>query len=114
MVVISPCDAIEARKAIIACAKTKEPTYIRLARNSTAVITTNDSPFEIELEYGDSNPKEIIGTFLFTIPAGKGVREFAIRVSSQYNWYSMNDYIALSTEHVEDITINKLQLLKGE
>lgn len=47
MVVISPCDAIEARKATIACAVTKFPTYIRLARNNTPVITTNESPFEI-------------------------------------------------------------------
>lgn len=47
MVVISPCDAIEAKKAVIACAKTKDPTYIRLARNETAVITTIDTPFEI-------------------------------------------------------------------
>jgi transketolase len=47
MVVISPCDAIEARKATIACAKTKEPTYIRLAREKTPIITTETSPFEI-------------------------------------------------------------------
>lgn len=47
MVVISPCDAIEAKKATIACSKTKEPTYIRLARNNTPVITTIDTPFEI-------------------------------------------------------------------
>lgn len=47
MVVISPCDAIEARKATLACAKTKFPTYIRLAREKTPVITTEDSPFEI-------------------------------------------------------------------
>lgn len=47
MVVISPCDAIEAKKAILACAVTKIPTYIRLARNSTPVITTEDTPFEI-------------------------------------------------------------------
>lgn len=47
MVVISPCDAIEARKAVIACVKTKYPTYIRLAREKTAIITTNDTPFEI-------------------------------------------------------------------
>src|SRR3990167_3299919 len=47
MVVISPCDAIEARKATIACAKTKYPTYIRLAREKTPVITTDDTPFEI-------------------------------------------------------------------
>lgn len=47
MVVISPCDAIEARKATIACAKTKEPTYIRLAREKTPVMTTIDTPFQI-------------------------------------------------------------------
>lgn len=47
MVVISPCDAIEARKATLACAKTSTPTYLRLARNNTPVITTEDSPFEI-------------------------------------------------------------------
>jgi len=47
MVVISPCDAIEAKKATIACANTKYPTYIRLAREKTPIITTIDSPFEI-------------------------------------------------------------------
>jgi transketolase len=47
MVVISPCDAIEAKKATIACAKTKEPTYLRLAREKTPIITTEDTPFEI-------------------------------------------------------------------
>jgi transketolase len=47
MVVISPCDAIEAKKATIAMAKTKHPTYIRLAREKTPIITTEDSPFEI-------------------------------------------------------------------
>jgi transketolase len=47
MVVISPCDAVEARKATIAAAKTKDPTYIRLARNGTPVITTDETPFEI-------------------------------------------------------------------
>ena len=47
MVVISPCDHIEARKATIAAAKTKEPTYIRLARDKTPVMTTDETPFEI-------------------------------------------------------------------
>jgi transketolase len=47
MVVLYPCDAIEAKKATIACAKTKEPTYIRLAREKTPIITTADTPFEI-------------------------------------------------------------------
>lgn len=47
MVVISPCDAIEAKKATIAAAKTDSPTYIRLAREKTPIITTEDTPFEI-------------------------------------------------------------------
>lgn len=47
IVVISPCDAIEAKKATLACAKTKEPTYLRLAREKTPIITSEDTPFEI-------------------------------------------------------------------
>lgn len=47
MAVITPCDSIEAKKATIACAKTNTPTYIRLAREKTPIITTEDTPFEI-------------------------------------------------------------------
>src|SRR4051812_3165278 len=47
LVVISPCDAIEARKATIAAAKTDDPTYIRLAREKTPVMTTEETPFSI-------------------------------------------------------------------
>ncbi|MEI7689110.1 MAG: transketolase C-terminal domain-containing protein [Candidatus Nomurabacteria bacterium] len=47
MVVISPCDAIEARKATIAMSKTKLPTYLRCTRNDTPLITTDETPFEI-------------------------------------------------------------------
>lgn len=47
MCVISPCDSIEAKKATIAAAKTKNPTYIRLVREKSPVITTSDTPFEI-------------------------------------------------------------------
>lgn len=47
MVVISPCDAIEARKATLSAAKTNTPVYIRLAREKTSVITTEETPFEI-------------------------------------------------------------------
>jgi transketolase len=43
MVVISPCDAIEAKKATIAAAKTNTPVYIRLAREKTPIMTTEDA-----------------------------------------------------------------------
>jgi len=47
MDVVSPCDAIEAKKATIALAKTKRPAYLRLAREKTPIITTEETPFEI-------------------------------------------------------------------
>lgn len=47
MTVVSPCDAIEAKKATMAIAKTNSPAYLRLTRNETPVMTTEDTPFEI-------------------------------------------------------------------
>src|SRR4051812_3831896 len=44
MVVISPCDAIEAHKATLAAAKINSPVYIRLAREKTPIITTKETP----------------------------------------------------------------------
>lgn len=46
-VVIVPCDSIEAQKATIALASDPRPGYIRVARDSSAVITTEKTPFEI-------------------------------------------------------------------
>jgi transketolase len=47
MTVISPCDSIEAKKATIAALSNdvKTPVYIRLAREKTPVMTTEDTPF---------------------------------------------------------------------
>lgn len=47
MDVISPCDSIEAKKATLAVAKTKRPAYLRLAREKSGVITTEETPFDI-------------------------------------------------------------------
>ncbi len=47
MVVISPCDSIEAEKATKLAAENGTPVYIRLAREKTPVITTKDTPFAI-------------------------------------------------------------------
>lgn len=47
IVVISPCDAIEAEKATLACAENNQPTYLRLGREKTPIITTVETPFKI-------------------------------------------------------------------
>jgi len=47
MIVIAPCDAIEARKATFETAFNGKPTYIRFAREKTPVFTTDETPFKI-------------------------------------------------------------------
>jgi len=51
MVVIAPGDAVEAEKATLAMAADKRPTYLRLAREATPIITTDKTPFEIGKAY---------------------------------------------------------------
>lgn len=47
MTVISPCDAIQAKKATLALAANPILAYLRLVREKTPVITSEDTPFEI-------------------------------------------------------------------
>lgn len=47
MTVLYPCDSIEAKKAIFEAVKIDGPVYIRLARNSTPIMTTEKTPFEV-------------------------------------------------------------------
>lgn len=47
MTVIAPCDAIEAKKATLAAAIYDGPVYIRLAREGTPIVTTEETPFAI-------------------------------------------------------------------
>jgi len=47
MVVVVPCDAVEAEKATLAVAVNGKPTYLRLSREKSAIFTTPATPFEI-------------------------------------------------------------------
>jgi transketolase len=47
MVVVSPCDYEEARKATLAVAENGKPTYLRLARQDSPVITKPEDEFKI-------------------------------------------------------------------
>ena len=47
MDVVNPCDSIEAKKATLLIAKTTKPTYIRLERAPSPVITTEETPFAL-------------------------------------------------------------------
>src|ERR1700722_18527938 len=59
MVVIAPCDSVEAEKATLAMAKDKRPNYLRLAREATPIITTDKTPFEIGKAYVFREGKDV-------------------------------------------------------
>lgn len=71
MIVLAPGDSIEAEKATLAMAKNGKPTYMRLAREASPVITTNETPFEIGKAYLFSPGKDvtIISTGVLTYHA---------------------------------------------
>ena len=71
MVVIAPCDSVEAEKATLAMAKDNRPTYMRLAREASAVITTLDAPFEIgkAYVYSEGSDVTIVATGTMTYQA---------------------------------------------
>ena len=47
MEVLSPCDAVEAKKITQLLAKSGKPAYLRLAREKTPIMTTDETPTEI-------------------------------------------------------------------
>lgn len=68
MVVVVPGDAIEAEKATRAIAENGKPSYIRLARVKTPIISTLESPFEIGTAYviRDGYDVSLMGTGVMT------------------------------------------------
>ena len=47
MMVIVPCDAVEAQKATVAAGRIDKPAYIRFARDKSPVMTTDKTPFTV-------------------------------------------------------------------
>ena len=63
MIVIVPCDAVEARKATVEAAFNGKPTYLRFARNATPIMTTAKTPFKTgraEVFWEEKDPQVVI------------------------------------------------------
>ena len=59
MVVIVPCDSVEAEKATLVMAQDTRPNYLRLAREASPIVTTPDTPFEIGKAYVFAEGKDV-------------------------------------------------------
>lgn len=81
MIVVSPCDMEEARKATIESVDTGTPVYLRLAREKTPIMTTDETPFEIgkaRIFWQAEKPKVgIIATGALLYHALKAAKELA-------------------------------------
>ena len=68
MVVVVPGDSLEAEKATRAIAENGKPSYIRLARVKTPIISTPESPFEIGTAYvlHEGSDISLMGTGVMT------------------------------------------------
>lgn len=64
MVVLSPCDVPETKKATLAMAKLAKPCYIRFPRGEVPVVTLEETPFEIGKAevFNEGNNVSIIAT----------------------------------------------------
>jgi len=93
MIVIVPGDSIEAEKATLAIAKNGRPSYLRLARDKTAVFSTEKSPFEIGKAYVLKSGKDIT---LF----GTGTMTYELLVAAEL---LLSDGIDAEVVHVPTI-----------
>ena len=68
MIVVVPGDSIEAEKATLAIVENGKPSYLRLARPATPVISTDETPFEIGKAYilKEGTDISLIGTGTMT------------------------------------------------
>ena len=68
MIVVVPGDSIEAEKATRAIAENGKPSYLRLCRDKTPVISTNETLFEVGKAYilRDGTDVSLMGTGIMT------------------------------------------------
>lgn len=110
MTVISPCDAIEARKATIEALGSgiKTPVYIRLAREKTPVITTDSSSFKIgkaEVLFDNGNAEAVIfATGALVFKALKVADELLKKDGREINVVNIHTIKPLDTQTIIDQT----------
>ncbi len=79
MVVLAPCDSMEAAKATLAMAKDLRPNYMRVTREATPILTTDKTPFQIGRAYIFRAGKDVslIATGTMTYQAMKAAEALA-------------------------------------
>ncbi|MBI2674677.1 MAG: transketolase family protein [Candidatus Yanofskybacteria bacterium] len=105
MVVVVPCDAVEARKATVAIAFNDKPSYLRIGREKSPVFTTEDTPFEVGRAevFRDINP-DASPTLSVGVPVG--ANSCAIVGCGMLLYNALLAAEELSKEGIECLVIN--------
>lgn len=88
----------------------------RLVENTVRISleANNAEASFISLKYGGKEVGQL-GEFIFKIPPGKGVRDFSVRVGSQYNWFSNKvSYISLVSWPYKEVVLKKVEIVNAE
>ena len=81
---------------------------------SIGLLVDNSEDIAVDMMYGSSK-NGFKGAFKFLIPPGKGLRNLALRLSTQKKWFDSDvDYVALVSKGKNAISLQKLILLKAE
>ncbi len=127
MEVIAPADSLEARRATHAIAGSGHPTYMRLAREKTPTVTTEDTPFEIGkaetyLFRDETHEKKVgiiaTGVILYeALMAGKMLNEQGIGASvmnlATVKPLDTEAVLAFAKEHGTIVTVEEHQRMGG-
>lgn len=125
MTVLVPCDSIEAKKAVLAAAEHVGPTYIRLAREKTPIVTSEDTPFKIgkaQIYMSPDGEKKIgiiaVGTIMHNaLIAGKKLNDDGIGTSvmnlSTIKPLDEEAILSYAKEHHVIVTVEEHQIAGG-
>ena len=127
MIVIAPCDALEAKRATLAIAKYVGPVYMRLARENTPVMTTGATPFQIgkaemylfkDIAHTKTVGIIATGTILFqAMVAGKTLNEKGVGASVMHvatvKPLDTDAVLKFAKEHDVIVTVEEHQRIGG-
>lgn len=99
MTVIAPADAEEARKTVVASAKTDTPVYLRFGRANTPVFTTSETPFQIGKALMLWEPASAQGS-------GEAKPEVAILATGSLSYSALCAAHALAGDGVETLVLH--------
>jgi transketolase len=79
MTVVVPCDSVQTKKATIALSERFGPVYLRFAREKSAIVTTEATPFEIgkAQTFRDGNDVAIVACGILVYNALVAAQELA-------------------------------------